>query len=55
MCSNIYNYILNVQDSISKLILSRYELDKIIMNLAVKYNLATSVQYLKYVWSYMKK
>lgn len=40
---DIYESVLNAQDSISKLVLGRYELEKIIRKLAEKYNLTTSI------------
>lgn len=39
--TDIYDSVLNAEDSISKLVLGRYELEKIIRKLAEKYNLST--------------
>lgn len=40
---DIYNSVLNAEDSISKLVLGRYEIEKIITKLAEKYNIPTSM------------
>jgi len=40
---DIYDSVLNAEDSISKLVLGKYELEKIIKKIAKKYNISTSM------------